>query len=715
MKSMLSPHSRRRARLFSIVLVCLVALGAAPVSAGEGDLSSDNPLLAEWHTPFGVPPFDRFEEPQYLPAFRAAMVAQVAEVDAIIADGDTPSFANTIEALERSGKALSRVSNVFFAINSANSNDEIREIARTVSPELAAHGDAIALNGDLFQKVRAVYEQRASLGLNAEQSKLLEETHKRFVRSGAALPEASQERLRVINQELAELTENFGQNLLKETNAFELYITDRADLGELPESLVEAAAEEAKRRGHESGWTITLQRPSCNPFMQYSPNREMRRKVFEGYAMRANNGNDADNNELLKRIVDLRIESAKLMGYQTHAHFVLSDAMAETPDRVYALLDKVWKPTTRVAKAERDALQEMLRADGIDDQLRGWDWRYYTERLRQARYDLDEDMTRPYFEVSAVRDGVFMVCKELFGLEFIELADVPRWHPDQQVFEVKEADGSHLGVVYLDFFARESKGGGAWMNDLRPQSRLDGPVDPIVTTNFNYPPPTESGPSLLSFDEASTLFHEFGHAVHGLLSDVTYASLSGTNVPRDFVEFPSQVMENWMGEPEVLRMFARHYETGEPIPDELIEKIQATSKFDQGFATAEYMAACYLDMAWHTLRNPQDVDPREFEAKEMARIGLIDEIIPRYRNTYFAHIYSGGYSAGYYSYLWSEVLDADAFEAFKDTNLFDAATAVRYRRLLASGGTAPGMDLYRAFRGRDPKIEPLLERRGLTD
>jgi peptidyl-dipeptidase Dcp len=705
--------SIHRSMIMAGALLCLVP--AQPSSAEEGAVPASNPLLGTWNTPYSVPPFDEIENTDYLPALRAAIEAQQAEIAELVANPEAPTFANTIEALERSGGLLDRVSNVFSAVNSANSDDTIRETARVISPELAAHRDAIHLDRDLFARVQAVHDRKDALDLSVEQERLLEETYKEFVRSGAALPEASQERLRQVNRRMAELAQTFGQNLLEETNDFDLHVTDRADLGDLPASLVATAEEEAHRRGHEGGWSFTLQRPSCNPFLQYSPNRELRRRVFEGYAMRANRGNEYDNNEVLLELANLRVERAHLLGYPSHAAYVLSDNMAQTPERVYELLDRVWAPTLRAAKAERARLTELLHADGIEGRLRGWDWRYYAEKLRRAEYDLDEEQTRAYFEVDAVRDGVFAVAHRLYGLDFLPLADMPRWHEDQQVCRVNEADGSLLGIVYLDFFARESKRGGAWMNDLRAQWSLDGDVRPVVTTNFNFPPPTENAPSLLSFSEATTLFHEFGHALHGLLSDVTYRSLSGTNVPRDFVEFPSQVMENWMSEPEVLRIFARDYRTGEVIPEDLVEKIQASRKFNQGFATAEFMAACYLDMAWHTLEEPTTEEPGELERQEMQRIGMIDEIVPRYRNTYFAHIFSGGYSAGYYSYLWSEVLDADAFQAFKETSLFDPDTAARFRTLLAAGGTVPGMDLYRAFRGRDPEIGPLLERRGLTE
>lgn len=692
-----------------------VVSGVAVAGCERFTAMQGNPLLAEWDTPFGVPPFGEIADEHYLPAFRRAMESHKAEVQVIVGDAEAPTFANTIEALERSGQALTRVSNVFFAVEGAHSNDALREVARTVAPELAAHQDDITLNADLYARVKAVYDAREGLELSPEQHRLLEETHKTFVRAGVNLPDSAQARLREINAEVAELSQRFGQNLLKETNAFELHVTDTADLGDLPASLVAAAAEEAERRGHDSGWSFTLQRPSANPFLQYSPNREMRRQLFDGYAMRGDNDNAEDNKAILSRMAALRAERARLMGYETHAHFQLSDAMAETPERVYALLDQIWTSALRVANDERAALAEMMRADGVDGEFEGWDWRYYAEKVRRARYDFDENALRPYFEVNAVRDAAFMLANRLFGLTFTRLENVPTWHPDQQVFEVKEADGRHLGILYMDFFARESKNGGAWMNDLRAQSRLDGDVTPVVTTNFNFPPPTEDGPSLLAYYEAETLMHEFGHALHGLLSHVTYASLSGTNVPSDFVEFPSQIMENWLGEPDVLAMFARHYQSGEVVPAALIDKLNASSKFDQGFATVEYLAASYLDMAWHTLDAPEQRDPRTFERAEMQRIGLIDEILPRYRSPYFAHIFSGGYSAGYYSYIWAEVLDADAFQAFKETSLFDQATARSLRdNVLSRGGTRPGMELYVAFRGKEPAIAPLLKARGLV-
>lgn len=703
----------KQVSIFSLTAI-IIAFGCQPKQ--QETTMNDNPLLSAWDTPFGGPPFDKIKDEHYQPAFEAAITEHKAEIEAIINNTDEPTFANTLENLERGGSSLSRVSRVFFAVNGANTNDSLKAIAKEMAPKLSAHSDDISLNSELFKRVNAVYSEKESLNLSPEQLRLLEETYKGFVRSGINLDEASQTRLREINAELATLAQEFGENLLNETNDKKVLITNKEDLGNLPGSLVAAAAQEAKNNDKE-GWMITLQRPSLNPFLQYSPNRELRKELYMGYALRGDNGNDNDNNEILSRMASLRVERANLKGYESHADYILSDNMAETPTRVYDFLNKVWTPALEMAKKERADLQEMMNKDGINEELKGWDWRYYTAKVRKERFDYDEEVMRPYFEFTAVREGVFMLAEKLFGLTFSPLDNVATWHPDQQVFEVKEADGTHIGILYMDFFARESKRGGAWMNALRSQSKLDGEVTPIVTNNFNFPPPTDNSPSLLSFTEAQTLFHEFGHALHGLLSNVTYVSLSGTNVPRDFVEFPSQVMENWMGEPEVLKLYAKHYETGEVIPDELIEKITASGKFNQGFATVEYMAASFLDMGYHTLKTTELQNAKGFEIEQMNKIGLIDEIIPRYRSTYFSHVFGGdpSYSSGYYSYLWSEVLDADAFRAFKETSIFDQETAKKYRHMLSQGGTRPGMDLYVEFRGREPKIDPLLRKRGLLD
>ncbi len=697
-------------------LVSMATMACQTVKTNQEHQSTTNPLLSTWDTPFGVPPFDKIKNTDYQPAFEQAIANHTREIAAITANSEAPDFKNTIEALEFSGADLGRVSRIFFAVNGANTNDTLKAVAKAMAPVLSAHRDDIYLNAQLFKRVNAVYLKRDSLGLTSEQLRLLDETYKGFVRSGVNLPADAQQRLREINSELAALAQQFGEHLLNETNATKVLVTNQADLGDLPQSLVAAAAQEAKANGKQ-GWMFTLQRPSINPFLQYSPNRAFRKQLFMGYAKRGDNGNENDNNSVLAKMAALRVERAHLKGYPTHADYILSDNMAENPDNVFEFLAKVWKPALAMATTERNNLQELMTNDGAEGPLKGWDWRYYTEKLRQKNYNFDEETMRPYFEFTAVRQGVFMLANKLFGLTFKELHNVPTWHPDQQVFEVKEADGTHLGVIYMDFFARESKRGGAWMNELRPQSNTHGMVTPIVTNNFNFPPPTSDSPSLLSFTEAQTLFHEFGHALHGLLSKVTYESLSGTNVPRDFVEFPSQVMENWMSEPEVLRLYAKHYKTGKVIPDELIDKIQASGKFNQGFATVEYMAAAYLDMYWHTLTDTTRRQAAHFEKEHMDKIGLIEEIIPRYRSTYFNHVFGGdpSYSAGYYSYLWSEVLDADAFQAFKETSIFDQETAKKYRHMLSQGGTRPGMELYKEFRGRAPEIAPLLRKKGFIE
>jgi peptidyl-dipeptidase Dcp len=675
------------------MLALAACTGDGPEAVQSGGSGDENPLLAAWHTDFNVPPFDLIQNGHYLPAFEEAMAIHSAEVAAIVDNPEAPTFANTVEALERAGALYTRVGRVFGAVNGAHTNETLQEVARTLAPVRAAHSDDITLNGALYQRVEAVFEARESLGLTPEQAMLLEETYEDFVRSGAALDQGAKARLREINGELAELSQRFGQNTLAETNAYELHVTQEADLGNLPPNLVELAADEAERRGHESGWSFTLQRPSINPFLESSPNRDSRRDIFMGYALRGDNDNENDNKAILARTASLRAERAQLLGFPTHAHFVLDDAMAETPERVMSLLDEVWEPALRVAKVERADMQAVMNAEGVEGDLEAWDWRHYTEKVRKARFALDQQELLPYFEVNAVREGVFMVANRLYGLTFHERADLPRWHQDQQVFEVREADGVHLGILYMDFFARPSKRGGAWMNSLQKQGRLDTEKTAIVTTNFNFPAPTAEGLSLISYDNALTLAHECGHALHGLLSDVTYESLGGTSVPRDFVEFGSQIMENWMGEPEVLRMYAKHHETGEVIPDELVDKLQASVTFGQGFITAEFQAAAYLDMAWHTLADPVEHDARAFEDAEMERIGLIEEIIPRYRSTYYNHIFSGGYSSGYYAYLWAEVLDKDAFQAFVEAgDLFDRATADRLREeILSKGGTRPGM------------------------
>lgn len=692
-----------------IFMSCNESTTEEPMAESE---QIENPILAEWTTPFGMPPFDIIKSEDYLPAFKTAMKIHDAELKAIIENTDPASFENTILALETSGAVLRKVSNLFYAVEAANTNDVLKETANEMAPLLSAHSDNMRLNADLFARVKAVKESEEASQLSGEDLRLLNETYKMFVRSGAEVQGANKERLREINGRLASLSQVYGNNLLDETNSFELWLTDEKDVADLPANLVSVAKDEAKSRGHESGWVFTLQRPSINPFLQSSTNRDYRKTMFDGYAMRGDNDNEKDNKAVLLEMAMLRVEKAHLLGYESHAHYVLENNMAETPDAVYAFMNELWDPAQNLAKEEKETLAQAMKADGVTAPFERSDWRYYVEKVRAERYSFNEEETRPYFEFTAVREGVFMLANKLFGLTFKELTDAPKWHEDQQVFEVLEADGSHLGVIYMDFFARASKRGGAWMNEIRAQSNVNGMVTPIVTNNFNFPPPSDAGPSLLSFSEAQTLFHEFGHGLHGLFSNVKYESMSGTNVPRDFVEFPSQVMENWMSEPEVLKLYAKHYQTGEVIPDELIKRMNDANQFNSGFGAVEYMAAAYLDMAWHTLTTTDTVDVRAFESAEMARIGLMNEIIPRYRSTYFSHIFSGGYSSGYYAYLWSEVLDADAFEAFKETSIFDQETAARYRNMLSLGGSKPGMDLYVDFRGKKPTIEPLMRKKG---
>ncbi len=704
--------------IFIIVLVlissCSTETNQKIKEKQEMKQTEKNPLLQKWNTPFGTPPFDRIKSEDYLPAFKTAIKKHKTEINKITANPEAPSFENTIVALEQSGADLKKVQHVFFAVEAANTDDILKQTSKEIQPELAAHADAIRMNKKLFERVDAVYRQRNQLNLDDEDKKLLEETYKMFVRAGVNLPPEKQKRLQNINKELASLSQQFNDNLLSETNDFELYITDPKDLGDMPKQAVDAAAEEAQRRGHQSGWSFTLQRPSIYPFLDYSPNRTLRKKIFDAYANRGNNNNSHDNKKIVEQMVQLRAEKAHLLGYENYAQYVLSDNMAEKPEKVYGFMNKIWPAALNMAKKDRNELAKAMKKDGINETFQASDWRYYVRKIRNEKYQFDESVTKPYFEVNAVRDGAFLLAHKLFGLNFKERKDIPTWHKDQQVFEVTDTTGKHIAVIYMDFFARPSKRGGAWMNELRMQSNVNGNfVTPIVTNNFNFPAPTKNMPSLLSFSQAQTVFHEFGHGLHGMLSNVKYASLSGTNVPRDFVEFPSQVMENWMSHPDMLKLYAKNYQTGEIIPKNLIDKMNKANSYNEGFRSVEYMAAAYLDMDWHTLNDTLARKTLDFEQKSMQKIGLIKEIIPRYRSTYYAHIFGGGYAAGYYSYLWSEVLDADTFAAFENSgNIFNPELAHKYKKMISSGGTKSGMELYKEFMGREPKIDALLQKKG---
>ena len=677
----------------------------------------DNPLLKEFDTPYGVPPFDEITTQHYMPAFTAGMEEHIAEIDAIVANTEPPSFENTIEAFEYSGGTLQRARMVFSNMTSANTSSEIQQIARDSAPLISKHWDDIMLNPELFARIKAVYDQKDELEPGREQHRLLTETYKSFVRGGANLPEDKQERFREINERLSVLTLEFGDNVLAENNNFELVLESEEDLAGLPESVIASAADAAEKAGYEGKWLITLHNPSALPFLQYSSRRDLREKVQQAYVGKGNNDDEYDNKENIKEIVSLRLERANILGYDTHAHYILEDNMAQNSENVYNLINQLWDPALRNAKAERDMMQELIDREGGDFKLMPWDWRYYVEKVRADRYDLDEEMIRAYFSLENAKDGVFGVINELWGLEFIERDDIPKYHEEVYVYEVREADGTFIGILYLDFHPRASKRAGAWMSSYRKQSRIPegGMITPVITTVYNFSRPSAETPALLTYDELTTFFHELGHALHGLLSDCQYNSLSGTAVPRDFVELPSQVMENWAAEPEVLKMFARHYQTGEVIPDDLIDRIRRSAQFNQGFATTEYLASAFLDMDYHMLTDGHIDDVNAFEENTRNAINLIPEIEFRHRSTYFNHIFAGGYSAGYYSYIWAEVLDADAFQAFKETSLFDQETAAAFRtHILESGGTDDAMTLYKNFRGREPEIQPLVNRRGLN-
>ena len=695
-----------------IVAGLAVMLGACN-SSETGKVG--NPFLAEYTTPFEVPPFDQITLEDYKPAFLQGMEEQKKEIEAFVNQSEEPNFENTILALDQSGRLLSKVSSVFFGQNSANTSDEMQALSRELSPLLSKHGDDISLNPALFARVKKVYENQDKLNLNKEQKKLLEETYKDFVRGGANLPADKQEQLRKLNSEISMLQLTFGQNMLKETNAFQLVIEKKEDLSGLPESLIANAAIAAKEAGMEGKWLFTLHNPSVMPFLQYADNRALREKIFKGYINRGNNGNDADNNKVVRDLITKRLEKAKLMGYEDYASFVLEDRMAKTSKNVYDLLDEVWTPALAKAKEELADINAEIKKEGGNFEAEGWDWRYYFEKAKKAKFDLDENQLRPYLKLDNVRDGAFYVANKLYGITFTPIANIPLPHPEAQAFECKDKDGTHLGVIYFDFFPRASKRGGAWCGGYRSQTYKDGKrVAPVVTIVCNFTQPAEGQPALLSADEAETLFHEFGHGLHSLFRDVHYYGISG--VPRDFVELPSQIMEHWVFEPEVLKVYAKHYQTGEVMPTELIDKLDKSGKYGQGFATTEYLAASLLDMDFHVLKEiPADLDVMKFEQETLGKRGLLRQIPSRYRTTYFNHTMGGGYTAGYYSYIWAEVLDSDAYEAFQETgDIFHQEVASKFRTyVLTPGGIDDAMDMYKNFRGKEPNTEPLLKNRGL--
>lgn len=677
---------------------------------------SNNPLFTEFTTPYGVPPFDLIKDEHYKPAFETAMQLHKAEIDSIANNTNPPDFANTIVALDDAGVMLTRISSIFFNMTGANTNDTLEKISEDIAPVLSKHYDYIAMNDKLFAKVKQVYDKRTSLGLNEEQNELLDKTYKSFIRNGALLNKEQKDAISKINEELSLLTLKFGQNTLAEVNDFKLVVDNKDELKGLPDDIIAGAAEAAKENKMDGKWVFTLQNPSVMPFLQYAENKSLREKIWKAMQNKGNNSNANDNNEIVKKIASLRLQRANLLGYPTHAHYVLEEQMAQNPDNVNKLLNDLWKPAIEKAKVEAAEIQAYIKSEGSDFKVSPADWRYYSEKIRKQKFDLDENEIKQYFSLDNVHQGVFGTVGKLYGIKFKERKDLPVYHPEVKVYEVNEADGQLIGILYMDFHPRASKRSGAWMTSFSDQRMKDGKrIPPVISIVCNFSKPTSDTPSLLTYDEVSTYFHEFGHALHGLLSNVNYGSLAGTNVPTDFVELPSQIMENWAAEPEVLKSFAKHYRTGEVMPDALIDKIKKAGTYGQGFATSEYLAASILDMDYHTQKSIMEASAQDFEKKSMASHGLIDEIIPRYRSTYFNHIFSGGYSSGYYSYIWSEVLDSDAFEAFKQKGLFDQATATAFRKnILEKGGTADPMELYKRFRGAEPTIDPLLKKRGLN-
>ena len=697
----------------SLLLLFLAVLPAA-LSGQQPPAGAPNPLLQAWTTPFGVPPFAEIKPEHFLPAIRAGVDAQRKEIDAIANNPEAPTFANTIEAMENAGELLARVSPVFSNMQSSNTNEQLQAINREVAPLLTALRDDIRLNPALFARVRTLWQARASLPLTPVQARLLDEQYKSFVRGGANLAPGQKDRFRAINAELSALGIRFGDNLLHDTNTYRLVVEKDADLKGLPPSIVAAGADAANAAGLAGRWVYTLQAPSIWPFLQYADNRDLRRQILEAYTTRNDRGDQYDNKANVARQAALRAERAQLLGYPSHADFVLEENMAKTPGKVYGLLNQLWTPARAMALREAADQQALIKASGGAFTLEAADWRYYQEKIKQQRFALDEQAVRPYFKLDSVRQGAFYVANRLYGLTVTPRPDLPAYHPEVQAFEVKDADGSHLGVFYSDYHPRPGKRVGAWSSTFRSTRMKDGQrVTPVVVNVCNFSRPAGDEPALLTLEEVGTLFHEFGHALSSLLSRSPYRGLGG--FPRDFVEVPSQIMENWALHPDVLKVYAKHYKTGEPIPVDLVEKIKKAEQFDQGFITVEYLAASLLDMDWHTLPAGPAKDAAAFEQAAMAKIQLPRDIVPRYRSTYFNHIFGpgGGYSSGYYAYIWSEVLDQDAFDAFREKGLFDAATARGFRTILEKGGTEDPMALYKAFRGREPSVEPLLRKRGL--
>ncbi len=699
-------------RLFLILIPFFMILTGCKQAVVE-----DNPFFVEWHTPFGAPPFDQIQDDHFLPAYEEAIRQHKAEIDAIISNPEAPDFENTIVAYDNSGALMSKVGPVFGGLRGAETTPRLQEIARETTPMLSAHSNEIRMNQDLFARIQAVYNQRESFGLDLEQMRLVEKIYRDFERGGAALPEDKREELKTLNERMSMISLQLGENLLAENNGFKLILEDEADLVGLPADVISAAAEEAKKADMEGKWVFTLSKPSWTPFLQFSERRDLREQIYRAYFMRGDNDNEHDNKELFAELMQLRQQASRIMGYDNYAQFFLEEQMAQHPENVYDFLYQVWEPALARAKSERDDMQAIIDREGGDFELESWDWWYYAEKVRSERYDLDEEEVKPYFVIDNVRDGNFLLANKLFGLTFIERPEVPVYHPEVEAFEVLDRDGSHLAVLYIDPHPRPGKRSGAWCGTYRSGSYEDGEkIAPIVTIVMNFTRPAGDKPAMLSWDETNTYFHEFGHALHNFFADGRFRRTS-RSVPRDFVELPSQILENWAGEPVLLKEYALHYETGEPIPDDLIEKLSRSEHFNQGFLNTEYLAAAIMDMDWHTAEHGDEIDVTAFEDATLNRIGLIGEIIPRYRTPNFGHIFGTGYAAGYYVYRWAGVLDADAFYAFKESGeLFNQELAEKFRKyILANNALYEGMDAYVRFRGQEPTIEPFLRQSGLLE
>lgn len=703
-------------KLLNVITLSIITLASCTTTQKTDEPAVANPFLSEYTTPFQVPPFDKIQKAHYLPAFEAGIAEQVAEIETIVNNEETPTFENTILPYDKSGEILKRVSGVFFNMIECCSDDEMQNLANQILPMMSKHSDDIMMNPRLFERIDYVFQHRNEMDLDNQQIRVVEKYHNDFIRNGAGLNEEDQAELSQINEQLSTLSLQFGTNLLKENDNFKLVIDDPTDLAGLPQSSIDAAAEQAKSDGMEGKWVFTLSKPSLIPFLQYADNRALREKIYRGYFMRGNNGNEFDNNGLANEMIKLRVRKANLLGFDNYANYVLAVNMAQDAPTVDKFLIDIFNPAQELAKKELAEMQAIADAEGANFKLESWDWWYYAEKLRKAKYDFDENYIKPYLSLENVKEGMFNVANSLYGITFTQNTNLPVYYPGVETYEVKEANGDFLGILYMDYYPRASKSGGAWCTSFRDSGHdINGEkIYPVISLVMNFTPASGDTPALLNWDETETMWHEFGHSLHAFFSDGLYSRTCG-NVPHDFVELPSQIMENWVAEPEIIRMYAKHYQTGEAMPDSLINKIENSSLFNQGFATTELIAASILDMRLHEVTSVEDIDIAAFEKQAMDEIGLMDEILPRYRATYFSHIFNGGYSAGYYAYTWAEVLDKDAFNYFKTSgDLLNKELAAKFRlNCLQECGNDEGMVQYRKFRGQDPEYDPYLKARGL--